>query len=140
VVIIVKTNTETGVWAHAILFSSELTQTYDQIIEYYTLRFAIEFVFRDAKQYWGLEDFMNVKETPVTNAANLAFCMVNIALILRRQMRPKPADFSVLDLKAHFRGLKYVAETLKLLPQMPDPIVIQQIAAKVALIGAVNAT
>jgi len=83
---------------------------------------------------------MNVKETPVTNAANLAFCMVNIALILRRQMRPKPADFSVLDLKAHFRGLKYVAETLKLLPQMPDPIVIQQIAAKVALIGAVNAT
>jgi hypothetical protein len=27
-----------------------------------------------------------------------------------------------------------------LLPQMPDPIVIQQIAAKVALIGAVNAT
>jgi hypothetical protein len=140
VVIIVKTNTATGAWAHAILFSSELTQTYDQIIDYYTLRFQIEFTFRDAKQYWGLEDFMNVKETPVTNAANLAFCMVNVALILRRQMRPKQPDFSVLDLKAHFRGLKYVAETLKWLPQTPDPIVMQQIAAKVALIGAVNAT
>ncbi len=139
-VIIVKTNIQTGACAHAILFSSDLTQTYDQIIEYYTLRFQIEFVFRDAKQYWGLEDFMNVKETPVTNAANLAFFMVNVAQILRRRMRPKQPDFSVLDLKAHFRGLKYVAETLKLLPQMPDPIVIQQIAAKVALIGAVNAT
>jgi hypothetical protein len=140
VVIIVKTNTQTGAWAHAILFSSDLAQTYDPIIEYYTVRFQIEFVFRDAKQYWGLEDFMNIKETPVTNAANLAFFMVNVAQILRRQMRPSQPDFSVLDLKAHFRGLKYVAETLKLLPQTPDPIVIQQIAAKVALIGAVNAT
>jgi putative transposase len=83
---------------------------------------------------------MNIKETPITNAANLAFFMVNIAQILRRQMRPKQPDFSVLDLKAHFRGLKYVAETLKLLPQTPDPIVIQQIAAKIALIGAVNAS
>jgi hypothetical protein len=140
VVIIVKTNTQTGAWAHAILFSSELTQSYEQIIEYYTLRFQIEFTFRDAKQYWGLEDFMNIKETPVTNAVNLAFFMVNLAQILRHQIRPKQPDFSVLDLKAHFRGLKYVAETLKLLPQTPDPIVIQQIAAKVALIGAVNAT
>jgi hypothetical protein len=140
IVIIVKTNTQTGAWAHAILFSSELAQSYEQIVEYYTLRFQIEFVFRDAKQYWGLEDFMNIKETPVTNAANLAFFMVNLAQILRRQLRPKQPDFSVLDLKAHFRGLKYVAEVLKLLPQTPDPIVIQQIAAKVALIGAVNAT
>ena len=47
---------------------------------------------------------------------------------------------TVLDLKAHFRGLKYVAETLKLLPQKPEPIVTQQITAKIALLGAVNAT
>jgi putative transposase len=140
VVVIVKTNSETGARAHAILFSSDLNQTYDQIIDYYTLRFQIEFNFRDAKQYWGLEDFMNVKELPVTNAVNLAFCMVNLAQVLRQRWRPKQPDFSVLDLKAHFRGLKYVAETLKLLPQMPEPIVIQQITAKIALLGAVNAT
>ena len=140
VVVIVKTNIETGARAHAILFSSDLNQTYDQIIDYYTLRFQIEFNFRDAKQYWGLEDFMNVKETPVTNAANLAFCMVNLAQVLRLRWRPTQPDFSVLDLKAHFRGLKYVTETLKLLPQAPEPIVFQQIAAKIALLGAVNAT
>jgi putative transposase len=140
VVVIVKTNTATGARAHAILFSSDIHQTYDQIIDYYTLRFQIEFNFRDAKQYWGLEDFMSVKETPVTNAANLAFCMVNLAQVLRQQWRPRQPDFSVLDLKAHFRGLKYVAETLKLLPQKPEPIVIQQITAKIALLGAVNAT
>jgi putative transposase len=140
VVVIVKTNSETGARAHAILFSSDLNQTYDQIIDYYTLRFQIEFNFRDAKQYWGLEDFMNVKETPVINAVNLAFCMVNLAQVLRQRWQPLQPDFSVLDLKAHFRGLKYVAETLKLLPQAPEPIVYQQIAAKIALLGAVNAT
>ena len=37
----------------------------ETLIEYYSLRFQIEFDFRDAKQYWGLEDFMNVKETQV---------------------------------------------------------------------------
>jgi len=140
VVVIVKTNSETGARAHAILFSSDLNQTYDQIIDYYTLRFQIEFNFRDAKQYWGLEDFMNVKELPVTNAVNLAFCMVNLAQVLRQRWRPKQPDFSVLDLKAHFRGLKYVTETLKLLPQKPEPIAFQQIAARIALLGAVNAT
>jgi len=140
IVVIVKTNTLTGAWAHAILFSSDLAQTADQIIDYYTLRFQIEFTFRDAKQYWGLEDFMNVNETPVTNAANLAFCMVNLAQVLCQRWRPKQPDFSVLDLKAHFRGLKYVAETLKLLPQAPEPIVIQRITAQIALLGAVNAS
>ena len=114
--IIVKTNSETGAHAHAILFSSDRNQTYDQIIDYYTLRFQIEFNFRDAKQYWGLEDFMNIKETPVTNAANLAFCMVNIAQILRRQWQPKQPDFSVLDLKAHFRGLKFGGRNIEIAP------------------------
>lgn len=140
VVLIVKTNTTTGARAHAILFSSDLDQPYAQIIDYYTLRFQIEFTFRDAKQFWGLEDFMNVKETPVTTAANLAFFMVNLAQILRQQWRPILPDFSVLDLKAHFRGLKYVAETLKLLPQPLEPIVIQHITAHIVLLGAVNAS
>lgn len=138
VVIIVKTNIETGAYAHAILFSSDPDQTYAQLIDYYTLRFQIEFTFRDAKQFWGLEDFMNIKETPVTNAANLAFFMVNLSQILRQRWQPKQPTFSVLDLKAHFRGLKYVAETLKLLPQLPEPIVIQHISAQLARLGAVN--
>jgi hypothetical protein len=31
---------------------------YEHMIDYYRLRFQLEFNFRDAKQYWGLEDFM----------------------------------------------------------------------------------
>ena len=46
----------------------------------YRLRFQIEFNFRDAKQYWGLDDFMNTSPTAVTNAANLALFMVTSRL------------------------------------------------------------
>jgi len=70
------------------------------LVEYYRLRFQIEFNFRDAKQYWGLEDFMNITETAVTNAANLAFFMVNVADCSRCQICPDEAAFSVLDLKS----------------------------------------
>lgn len=35
------------------------------LIDYYPLRFPIEFTFRDAKQYVGLEDFMGVQEVSI---------------------------------------------------------------------------
>src|SRR4030066_309364 len=53
VVIIVKTNLRTLARSHVILFSSDLDLPYGKLIDYYSLRFQIEFNFRDAKQYWG---------------------------------------------------------------------------------------
>jgi putative transposase len=140
VVIIVKTNLQTRAQAHVILFSSDLDLAYEQIMDYYKLRFQIEFNFRDAKQYWGLEDFMNVKETPLTNAANLSFLLVNLSQVLLQDLRAQNLPWGVQDLKAHYRGLKYVTETLKLLPQKPEPFLIQQITTKVAQIGSIHAT
>jgi len=112
IVIIVKTNLHTQARAHVVLFSSDLALAYAPLIDYYGLRFQIEFTFRDAKQYWGLEDFMNVTPTGVTNAANLSLFMVNVAYCLRADSHPRDADYSVLDLKADCRGYKYVEETI----------------------------
>lgn len=139
VVIIVKTDLKTGKRAHVVLFSSDLDLAYDRIIDYYSLRFQIEFNFRDAKQYWGLEDFMNLAETPVTNAANLSLFMVNLAQLLLQEFRQDSPDAGVLDLKAHFRGHKYVTETLNLLPEMPEPILLEHIFATIARIGRIYA-
>lgn len=41
----------------ALLFSTDTTLTAELIYTYYTARFQIEFLFRDAKQYTGLADF-----------------------------------------------------------------------------------
>jgi len=138
VVILVKTNLKTGAQAHVILFSSDLTLHSEQLVDYYSLRFQIEFNFRDAKQYWGLDDFMNVKSIPVTNAANLALFMVNVAHRLLLDLQVQHPRASVLDLKAWFRGRKYVTETLKFLPEMPEPVLLARIYARMTALGCIH--
>jgi len=138
VVIIVKTNVKTGACAHVVLFSSDLKLAWDKVIAYYRLRFQIEFNFRDAKQYWGLEDFMNVKETPVTNAINLSLFMVNVSQLLLRDLRREDSNVNVLDLKALYRGHKYVVEVIKLLPQKPDPILLNAIFQQISGLGRIH--
>ncbi|MCL4528495.1 MAG: transposase [Chloroflexi bacterium] len=138
VVVILKTNLKTGTQAHVILFSTDLELAYDKIIKFYSLRFQIEFNFRDTKQYWGLEDFMNIKETAVTNAANLSFFMVNLSYALLQPFREQRPEYSILDLKSHYRGYRYASETIKMLPQKPDAILLADIFQQIARLGAIH--
>jgi putative transposase len=138
VVVILKTNLLTHAQAHVVLFSTDLKLDYEKIIKYYSLRFQIEFNFRDAKQYWGLEDFMNIQETAVTNAANLSLFMVNISYALLQPFRERNPEYSVLDLKSHYRGLRYARETIKMLPQKPDAILLADIFQQIARLGAIH--
>lgn len=138
VVVILKTNLSSKKQAHVILFSTALELSYQKLYDYYTLRFQIEFNFRDAKQYWGLDDFMNIKKEAVTNAANLSFFMVNFSSVLLRQHRKNNPEFGVLDLKSHYRGYRYVTETIKLLPQKPDGILLAEIFEQIARLGMVH--
>ena len=140
VVYILKTHLRTEKKSHVLLFSSDLALDAETLIDSYALRFQIEFNFRDAKQFWGLEDFMNVNKTPVNNAANLSMFMVNVSAKLLAPLRLEHTELSVLDLKARYRGLKYLHETLKILPQKPEPIVIHQIAERLGVIGAIHHT
>ena len=139
VVIIVKTNLRTQARAHVVLCSSDLALAYAPLVDYYGLRCQIEFNFRDAKQYWGLEDFMNVTPPGVTNAANLALFMVNVAYYLRAASHSREPDYSVLDLKADCRGFKYVEEMIKMLPEKPEPILLAKILNQVAGLGRIHA-
>jgi putative transposase len=138
VVIIHKTNTLTGACAHVILFSSDLQLSYDKIIDYYRLRFQLEFNFRDAKQYWGLEDWMNVKEVPLTNALNLSLFMVNVSQVLLAEFRKSNPESSVLDLKAYCRAARYFEEMIKMLPEKPEPILSQQVFGKIFPLGCIH--
>ena len=57
VVIIEKINVQSGKLAHAVFFSSDLDLSWEKIVEYYSLRFQIEFNFRAAKQHFALGRF-----------------------------------------------------------------------------------
>ncbi|MHB8627125.1 MAG: transposase [Aggregatilineales bacterium] len=138
IVILVKTDLRTHRCRHVVLFSTDLSLSATHIVDYYSLRFQIEFNFRDAKQYWGLEDFMNVSPTAVTNAVNLAFLMVNLSAVLVRSFRQHCPDFSILDLKCHYRTQRYLHETIKLLPIPPDPDLIPIIESRLLAFGTIH--
>ncbi len=102
------------------------------------MRFHIEFTFRDAKQYWGVDDCMTVTATGVSNAANLSLFMVSLSAVLLREVRQRDPQCSVLDLKAHYRGVTYVRATIKLLPEPLDESLIAHIYRQVASLGRIH--
>jgi putative transposase len=134
VVIICKENLKTGQSARVILFTTDLALGWFKIIHYYRLRFQIEFNFRDAKQYWGLEDFMVIKQQSVLNAANLSLFMVNVS----QAMLARSGEHSILDLKARHHGLRYAQELFKLLPQNLQAINIQRLLDKLPVLGRIH--
>ena len=135
VVIIVKLNLKTKKTGHAILFSSDVALEWKKLLDYYSLRFQIEFNFRDAKQHFGLEDFMNTTENGVKNAANLSFMMVNVSTKLLKDGDGKSVGIN--DLKTHYRGVKYAVLALKRVVKKPEPILMKQIIEEVSRLGSI---
>lgn len=138
VVMIVKMNLKTGKTAKVLLFSDDLTLTSDTIINYYSLRFQIEFNFRDAKQHWGLEDFMNIKETQVGNAANFSLFMVTFSHLLSSQIAGVNSG-SMLDLKTLFRARKYLRRIINSLGKKAEEFLITDNMLQAAELGRIHA-
>jgi putative transposase len=137
-VVLVKTDVRSGKRSHVVLFSTDLSLTPAQLTDYYALRFQIEFNFRDAKQYFGLDDFMNVSPNAVSNAVGLAFFMCNLTAVLLAHQRTLQPDFSILDLKVLFRARRYLHETIIAFPEPPPPNIISAIWQRVSLLGAIR--
>jgi putative transposase len=138
VIIIVKTNLATGRRGHIVLFSSDLALDAERLIDYYSLRFQIEFTFRDAKQHFGLEDFMGVTKTSVANGIGLSFFMVNLATYLLEPFRARFGEAGVNDLKCYYRGRHYALEMLKCLPESPDAITCVRLIEQISRFGCIH--
>ena len=139
-VLIVKTNAKTHQVGHVILFSSDLALAWEKLVDYYSLRVQIEFTFREAKQHFGLEDFMNTAEVGVENAANLSFLLVNVSAKLLQNSTEK--CIGVLDLKTRFRGVKYALEAIKILLEKPETILmpeaIEEVKSNISQLGRIH--
>lgn len=95
--------------SRTILFSNDLNLTASQIIKYYSLRFQIEFDFRDAKQFYGLSHFKNYKQTQLTNAVNLSFTMTLLGKLILEKYKKKfdCPSMGISDLKTIFKLQKH---------------------------------
>ncbi len=136
VVVIVQINVKTKKMGHAVLFSNDVELNWEKLIKYYRLRFQIEFNFRDAKQHFGLEDFMNTTEVGVENAANVAFLMVNLSANLLKERAENCVGIN--DLKSQFRGIFYALETLKLVEPKAESNLIEKVTEVICRIGSIH--
>jgi len=136
IILIFSTNLKTKKTTHTILFSTDLEQSYDKIIEYYSLRFQIEFNFRDAKQFFGLEDFMNIKKRRLHNFANLSLFMNNMSYLIYKDSHLN--KYSINDIKSLFMAERYTIEALKFYGKNRDDILISEAIEHIAQFAMIH--
>ena len=118
------------------MFSNDVELDWEKLETYYRLRLNIEFNFRDAKQHFGLEDFMNTSEVGVENAANLAFLMINVSAKLLKERAANCVGIN--DLKSEYRGIYYALETLKLVEPKAESNLIEKVIQAISRIGSIH--
>jgi len=79
---------------YAVLFSTDLNQDPQEIYRFYRLRFQIEFLFRDAKQFTGLQDCQARDAKKLDFHFNISLMALNIAKSQTQQKHDPDAPFS----------------------------------------------
>src|SRR3982750_3748434 len=98
-----------------LLISTDVTMAGEKVLQYYRLRFQIEFLIRDAKQYAGLEQCQARSTDKLDNHWNMALFSVSLA---RWQWWAKLPDNQKQDRPFSMRSVKtcclnqYMAETI----------------------------
>jgi Transposase DDE domain len=84
-----------------VLFSTDTQQDPKQIYQFYRLRFQIEFLFRDAKQFTGLQDSQARDVLKLEFHFNASFTALNLAKLdaVQHHTEPEPFVFSMASVK-----------------------------------------
>jgi Transposase DDE domain len=100
---------------YELLISTDVTMAGDKVLQYYHLRFQIEFLIRDAKQYAGLEQCQARSTEKLYNHWNMALFSVSLARWLwwakLPQDQKQDTPFSMRAVKAACLN-QYMAETI----------------------------
>ncbi|MFT6709276.1 MAG: hypothetical protein ACJATF_004142 [Flavobacteriales bacterium] len=95
---------------HVLLGSTDLKLSSFKIIEYYRLRFKIEFLFRDAKQFTGLTHCQARSEEKINFHFNLSLAAINMAYF---QMDNNPTIMSMNTFKRLAYNTRFVEHLFK---------------------------
>lgn len=95
--VVLLLNTSKAKPRYILLFSTDLTLTGSELVNLYRLRFQIEFLFRDAKQFTGLTQCQARDQKALNFHFNAAMSAVNLAKLdlLSRHKPEQPFVFSL---------------------------------------------
>ena len=108
-IVIVKTLTKHNKWQHRIYFSTDLTQDWQDILDFYKTRFQIEFLYRDAKQHTGLNDCEARSKEKIDFHWNMSLTAINLAKVKywlpkKNAMPNTDIVFSMSDVKTRYNN------------------------------------
>ena len=130
-----------SVKSHKIFFSTDLTLSGVDIYLYYKGRYQIEFLYRDAKQFVGLEHCQSKSETKLHFHFNTALTTVSLVKALYHLSQPieQRNPFSMADIKTqYFNELMFdlIIDQCGICPHQPKII---QLKEKVLSFGKIRA-
>lgn len=101
IVLVYLLKEEDGKFSHAVLFSTDLSLTPQQIYRFYKARFQIEFLFRDARQFTGLADCQARNLNALDAHFNASLTALNLAkaTITQQNNNTQPVSFSLASCK-----------------------------------------
>ena len=104
VVVMHKYDEMGNIKSHKIYCSTDLTLMGTDIYLYYTKRYQIEFLFRDAKQFTGLEHCQSRSESKLHFHFNTSLTCVSLAKAIFHLAQPieQRLPFSMADIKTQY--------------------------------------
>ena len=96
--------------ARKLYFCTDQAKEWDWILERYGIRFQIEFLFRDAKQFLGIAHCQSTNPVKMENHANLALTALSLAKATHWLPIPKHdrGPFSMAELKMYYHNLAMI--------------------------------
>lgn len=90
-----------GKSSYVVLFSTDITMDAHDIYRYYSARFQIEFIFRDARQFTGLADCQARNSDALDTHVNVSLFALNLAKATLRHNHPQSQalSFSIASFK-----------------------------------------
>ena len=112
-------------WSHKIYFSTDLEQAWKDILNMYRLRFQIEFLYRDAKQFTGLNDCEARSSRKLNFHWNMSLTAINLAKIVHwlPQKNENSSDtvvFSMSNIKTQYHNELLIKKFISLFGINPE--------------------
>lgn len=129
---------------HKIFFSTDRTLSGIDIFLYYKARFQIEFLYRDAKQFTGLEHCQSRSETKLHFHFNTALTTVSLAKVAYHLAVPEKESyvFSMADIKTRYANEKIFDLIIEECADLPNNQIIkfiEKVKTKIINLGQIHA-
>ncbi len=123
---------------YAVLFSTDTDLDAWELVRLYRLRFQVEFIFRDGKQYTGLSDCQARSEARLAFHFNASLTALNVARLAERS-ESSPAVFSMASVKRRGYNRLFLERIIRYLDLEAEMVLIHPAYEPLCNYGAIAA-